>query len=100
MMRVDLESRLKAIDRQIERSEREAKTASEKTDAAIRRMDKAELRMEKFDRRLEATGKIIQFGMKMLAESQQRHKEMDFKINALIAAQMRSEGRTLNTSGK
>ena len=100
MMRVDLESRLKAIDRQIERSEREAKTASEKTDAAIRRMDKAELRMEKFDRRLEATGKIIQFGMKMLVESQQRHKEMDFKISAPSRPKCGPRSRTLNTSGK
>jgi hypothetical protein len=61
-------------------------------------------RMDKMDRRLDATLKIVQTGMKMLVKMQEGMREMkedtrQFKtetrqaINALIAAQQRSDAR-------
>ena len=61
-------------------------------------------RMDKMERRLDATLKIVQTGMKMLVKMQEGIREMkedtrEFKaqtrqaINALIAAQQRSDAR-------
>ena len=61
-------------------------------------------RMDKMERRLDATLKIVQTGMKMLVKMQEDTRELkkemrEFKtenrqvIDALIAAQMRSDAR-------
>jgi hypothetical protein len=54
-------------------------------------------RMDKMERRLDATLKIVQTGMKMLVKMQEDTREFKTEtrqaINALIAAQQRSDAR-------
>ena len=54
-----------------------------------------ESRVDKLERRLDATLKLVQTGMKMLVKMQQEtrdfKKETQHAINALIAAQMRTD---------
>jgi uncharacterized membrane protein (DUF106 family) len=59
-------------------------------------------RMDKIERRLDSTTKLIETGMKMLVKMQKEHREFQkehrefqketrYAINALVAAQMRTE---------
>ena len=57
---------------------------------AEKRADRADERMDKFDKQLRATENLVRAGMKIIIE---RDKKFDFKLNALIDAQNRSEDK-------
>ena len=62
-------------------------------------MDRAEARMDKFDRSLEGIRKIIQTGMKMLAQMQQESKAHRAEVRAEMK-ELRTEMKELAASQK
>lgn len=71
--------------------------AEERMDRAEERMDRVDRHMEKFDKRLEATRKLVKAGIKIVAQLARNQaadrKKFDYKMNALIEAQQRTEDR-------
>jgi hypothetical protein len=78
-----LESQARAEAR-ADRADQRMDRAEKRADTAEKRADTAEKRMDRFDKQLQATEKLVRAGMKMLADQNRR-------INALIAAQARTD---------
>lgn len=66
--------------------------AEQRMDKADLRMEKAELRMEKFDRRIEATQKLVQYGIKLLVQLGEQHKELAKTQKAYLDSMRRGNG--------
>jgi division protein CdvB (Snf7/Vps24/ESCRT-III family) len=83
---------IKAILRGV--AERQA-DAEARMDRAEERMTRAEARMDRsdarFDRRMRGFEKLVKIGMKEIAELRRLSRETDYKLNALIASQDRTE---------
>src|SRR5438270_7397879 len=60
---------------------------------AEQRADRADKRMDRFDKQLDATRKLVQAGIKMVVDLRKGQKETEYKIEALIDAQLRSDQR-------
>jgi len=58
---------------------------------AERRADRADARMDKFDKQLRATAALVKEGVKMVRGLRDSQKETDYKLNALIDSQIRTE---------
>ena len=62
--------------------------AAERADRADVRADRADKRMDRFDKQLGVTVNLVRAEVKMV---QEMRKETDFKLNALMDSQMRTE---------
>jgi hypothetical protein len=88
----DAEARMDRADTRMERAE---VSAQARMDRAEERMARAEARMDRsdarFDRRMRGFEKLVKIGMKEIAELRRLSRETDYKLNALIASQDRTE---------
>ena len=59
------------------------------------RADRADKRMDRFDKQLHVTGDLVRAGIKMVremrVEAREARKETDFKLNALMDSQARTD---------
>lgn len=69
--------------------------AKREAEARARELDdrhaKAMKRMDRADKQIEATRNLVRGGMKMMVTLQKLHKENEYKLNALIDSQMRTD---------
>ena len=79
----------------MDRAEVRMDRAEARTDRAEARMDRMEASMAKFDKRLEVTRRLVQAGIKFVTklavEGAADRKRFEYKLNALITAQQRTE---------
>jgi hypothetical protein len=99
---MDVEKTIELILESQLRAERRADKADQRADRAAQRADRADQRMDRFDKQLRATAALVKAGMKMVVRIRQEQresrkeirelqKEWEYKYNALIDSQMRTD---------
>jgi hypothetical protein len=102
---MDIEKTLRAIadsqlraERRMDMADQRADRADQRADRADQRADRADKRMDKLEQQMRTTYNLVRAGMKMVvemrttqAEIKRAQKEWDFKYNALIDSQMRTD---------
>ena len=83
-----------------DRADERADKADERADKADKRADKADQRMDRFEKQLIVTAKLVRVGMKIVGQLQKSQKELDYKFNALMDSQMRTEAAMRKTDEK
>ncbi len=94
----------KAIQALIEGDVKAQKRADRADELAAERHKRAMERADKFDKQLKATADLVRAGLKLVIQDRklakeewkkqaERNKEIDFKLNALIDSQNRSDER-------
>ena len=101
MLAVQAQMQVDAAASQAEIRASLAEVARRQADAEVRmdraeaRMDRMEASMAKFDKRLEVTRRLVQAGIKFVTklavEGAADRKRFEYKLNALITAQQRTE---------
>jgi len=95
---MDIEKTLKAITDSQLRAEKRMSLADQRADRAERRLDLADQRMDRFEVQLRATANLVRKGITMVqemrktqAEMQKSQRGLDYKFNALMDSQLRTE---------
>jgi len=111
---MDIEKTLQAIadsqlraERRMELADQRADRADQRADRAEQRADRADKRMDRFDLKLRSTADLVRQGIKMVlqmrayqAEMKKSQKELDFKFNALVDSQLRTDEALRKTDEK
>lgn len=99
------------IDRESQKAEEQHAKAMARLDEqhakAMARYDKADQRMDRLEKKLNVTADLVQAGIKMVremrlddrkfqAETRERHKEFDYKFNALMGSHAHGSGGAEN----
>ena len=79
------------VERTIEFILKSQANAERHMESAERRQERAEHRMDKFDKRLDGISKLIQQGMRMLAQTAQTQKRTDRRFAELAQVQKRTD---------
>ena len=92
---MDVEKTMQFILDTQARTEAILQSVSERQDRAEARQERTEVRVDKMearlDRRMNAIVKVLHAGMKMGVEIRRAQKEGEYKLNALIHAQQKTE---------
>lgn len=82
------DERADRFDERMDRAFERLELADKRADRADKRMDKFDVRLDRLEKKLTVTANLVRAGVKIVLE---RDKKFDYKLNALIDAQSRTD---------
>ena len=79
------------VERRIARTEELLERSDRLLEKSEQRLARAEQRDDKAEKEVAAIRKLIRYGMKMLAEANEKHKENEVLLHTLMDHQLRSD---------
>ena len=102
-----VDQRADRADKRADRADERADRADQRADRADQRADRVDKRMDRLEHMLRTTGALVRGGMKVVlqmratqTEMKKPLKDLDFKFEALVDSQLRTDAALRRTDEK
>ena len=92
MMEAEVRERFEKIEAILHEMAERGNAMDRRMDRAEKRLDRAEKRMEKYDQRFEATRKLVEAGIRIVAQLGKRQGELEKSQKAFLDSLRRGDG--------